>query len=281
MYDMTGFDYDISDVVNLLKLQVRHKNSVSLDVNCPFCGETKGKMNVNLRKNVFRCNRCDVSGGMLDLYGRLYGVNTSEANRQIREALGKGEYRTDYIVAEQKEIEPEIILAELADAETIDRTYSRMLSLMILNEQHKEDLLKRGLTLEQIEGQRYRSVPLFGIRSLVRKLQDEGLIVKGVPGFYEGENGEWTINFSPKNSGILIPILSMQGKIQGFQIRLDHVVEGRKYIWLSSVKFKNGVSSGSPVHVIGDLNASEVYLTEGALKGTIAHFLSGDTFGRN
>lgn len=69
MYDMTGFDYDISDVVNLLKLQVRHKNSVSLDVNCPFCGETKGKMNVNLRKNVFRCNRCDVSGGMLDLYG--------------------------------------------------------------------------------------------------------------------------------------------------------------------------------------------------------------------
>ena len=246
MYDMTGFDYDISDVVNLLKLQVRHKNSVSLDVNCPFCGETKGKMNVNLRKNVFRCNRCDVSGGMLDLYGRLYGVNTSEANRQIRE--------------------------------TIDRTYSRMLSLMILNEQHKEDLLKRGITLEQIEGQRYRSVPLFGIRSMVRKLQDEGLIVKGVPGFYEGENGEWTINFSPKNSGILIPILSMQGKIQGFQIRLDHVVEGRKYIWLSSVKFKNGVSSGSPVHVIGDLNASEVYLTEGALKGTIAHFLSGDTF---
>lgn len=278
MYDMIGFDYDISDVVNLLKLQVRHKNSVSLDVNCPFCGETKGKMNVNLRKNVFRCNRCDVSGGMLDLYGRLYGVNTSEANRQIREALRKGEYRTDYIVAEQKEIEPEIILAELADAETIDRTYSRMLSLMILNEQHKEDLLKRGLTLEQIEGQRYRSVPLFGIRSMVRKLQDEGLIVKGVPGFYEGENGEWTINFSPKNSGILIPILSMQGKIQGFQIRLDHVVEGRKYIWLSSVKFKNGVSSGSPVHVIGDLNASEVYLTEGALKGTIAHFLSGDTF---
>ena len=113
MYDMTGFDYDISDVVNLLKLQVRHKNSVSLDVNCPFCGETKGKMNVNLRKNVFRCNRCDVSGGMLDLYGRLYGVNTSEANRQIREALGKGEYRTDYIVAEQKEIDQRLFLRNL------------------------------------------------------------------------------------------------------------------------------------------------------------------------
>lgn len=217
---------------------------------------------------------CDV----LVVCGPHISAGMTEANRQIREALGKGEYRTDYVVAEQKITEPETVLAELADAETIDRTYSRMLSLLILNEQHKEDLLKRGLTAEQIEGQRYRSVPLFGIKSLVKKLQEEGLVIKGVPGFYEDENGQWTINFSPKNSGILIPILSMEGRIQGFQIRLDHVTEGRKYIWLSSVKFKNGVSSGSPVHVIGDLNASEVYLTEGALKGTIAHYLSGDTF---
>ena len=88
-------------------------------------------MNVNLQKNVFRCNRCDASGGMLELYGRLHGVSSAEANRQIREALGKGEYRT--------EIRP------------------------------------------------------------------------------------------------------MEGKIQGFQIRLDQVMEGRKYIWLSSVKFQNGV----------------------------------------
>ena len=67
MYDMSGFSYDITDVVHLLQLRVRHKNSSSMDVNCPFCGETKGKMNVNLQKNVFRCNRCDASGGMLNL----------------------------------------------------------------------------------------------------------------------------------------------------------------------------------------------------------------------
>lgn len=90
MYDMSGFSYDITDVVHLLQLRVRHKNSSSMDVNCPFCGETKGKMNVNLQKNVFRCNRCDASGGMLELYGRLHGVSSAEANRQIREALGKG-----------------------------------------------------------------------------------------------------------------------------------------------------------------------------------------------
>lgn len=269
VYDMSGFSYDITDVVHLLQLRVRHKNSSSMDVNCPFCGETKGKMNVNLQKNVFRCNRCDASGGMLELYGRLHGVSSAEANRQIREALGKGEYRTDYQVV-HKEEPVEIFNAELADADVIDRTYQEMLSLLTLNDKHQEDLKKRGLTKEQIEIQRYRSVPLFGIKNMVQKLLESGQTVKGVPGFYEDQDGKWTVNFTSKNSGILIPIRSMEGKIQGFQIRLDQVMEGRKYIWLSSVKFQNGVSSGSPVHVIGSLDAEQIYLTEGALKGTIA-----------
>ena len=103
-------------------------------------------------------------------------------------------------------------------------------------------------------------------------------MVKGVPGFYRDTNGNWTINFKAENSGILIPIVSLDGFIQGFQIRVDHVTDTKKYIWLSSVNYDQGVSSGSPVHVIGDLAAERVYLTEGALKGTIAHYLSGATF---
>ena len=102
--------------------------------------------------------------------------------------------------------------------------------------------------------------------------------MKGVPGFYRDTDGNWTINFKAENSGILIPIVSLDGFIQGFQIRVDHVTDTKKYIWLSSVNYDQGVSSGSPVHVIGDLAAERVYLTEGALKGTIAHYLSGATF---
>ena len=56
------------------------------------------------------------------------------------------------------------------------------------------------------------------------------------------------------------------------------MTDTKKYIWLSSVNYDQGVSSGSPVHVIGDLHAERVYLTEGALKGTIAHYLSSATF---
>ncbi len=57
----------------LLNLHVRHKNAASLDVDCPFCGEKKGKLNLNTKKNVFKCNRCGESGGMLSLYGKIYG----------------------------------------------------------------------------------------------------------------------------------------------------------------------------------------------------------------
>lgn len=269
-YDMSGFDYGILDVVQVLHLRKRRGNNY----DCPFCGETHGKLNINVEKNVFRCNRCDVSGGMLKLYADLHNVTLSEANQQIREALGKGEYRTDYAKPVQKETET----IRLASAEDIDRTYRKMLSLLTLNRKHQEDLLKRGLKQEQIEEQHYRSVPLFGIRNMTDRLEKEGCTLQGVPGFYRDKDGAWTMNFKAENSGILIPIVSLEGLIQGFQIRVDHVTDTKKYIWLSSVSYNQGVSSGSPVHVIGNLKAERIYLTEGALKGTIAHYLSGETF---
>lgn len=278
MYDMSGFDYDIRDVVRILNLTVRRKNARSYDVDCPFCNYKTGKLNVNIEKNVFRCNYCNEQGGMMDLYAKLYNVTKSEANQQIREALNLGQYRDDF---KRLEREPEIPVpenSERASDEEIDNTYSQMLSLLTLSQKHREDLLGRGLTQEQMDTQRYRSVPVFGIKKLAKKLADMGCVLKGVPGFYQTEDEAWSIYFTAKNSGILIPILSIEGRIQGFQIRLDHVTDSKKYIWLSSSNYQMGVSSGSPIHVVGDLNAETVYVTEGALKGTIAHYLSGDTF---
>ena len=224
-YDMSGFDYGILDVVQVLHLRKRRGNYY----DCPFCGETHGKLNINVEKNVFRCNRCDSSGGMLKLYADLHNVTLSEANQQIREALGKGEYRTDYIKATP--VQEEKATAELAPIEEIHRTYQRMLSMLTLNRKHQEDLQRRGLKPEQIEAQRYRSVPLFGMKKLVKRLAEEGYMVKGVPGFYRDTDGNWTINFKAENSGILIPIVSLDGFIQGFQIRVDHVTDTKKYIW--------------------------------------------------
>ena len=150
-----------------------------------------------------------------------------------------------------------------------------LLSSLTLSQKHLEDLKGRGLTERQIEEQRYRSTPLFGFRKLAEKLLAEGCTLQGVPGFYQDKTGNWTINFSGNNSGFLIPVRSIDGKIQGMQIRVDKVVDKRKYIWFSSANRKMGTSSGSPIHMIGDPDSEEVYVTEGPLKGTVAHYLSG------
>ena len=274
MHDMSGFDYDIEDVAHLLRLNKRRGNYY----DCPFCQDTKGKLNINPAKNVFRCNRCDMSGGMLKLYAELHNVTLSEANREIREALNKGEYREVYQAQKEARRQQEPKQSELASIEVRDHTYSELLQLLSLNDSHRENLRKRGLTEEQMEERRYRSVPLFGVHSLTERLLEKGCTLEGVPGFYQSEDGIWTANFKARNSGILIPVESMEGKIQGFQIRLDHVREEAKYIWFSSSWYEKGTTSGSPVHVIGNLDAETIYLTEGGLKGTIAHYLTGDTF---
>lgn len=274
-YDMSGFNFDIYDVVDILRLHIHHVNAQSIDVNCPFCG-SKGKLNINKEKNVYHCNKCDVQGGMLQLYAELHNVTFSEANRQIREALNRDVYRSDYEKKEWKEKKP-VQNALLATPEEIDYTYSVMLSMLTLNQKHREDLSNRGLTEPQIEEQKYRSAPIFGLKALVRKMIEKGCTVKGVPGFYQDKDGTWSVNFKAKNSGFLIPI-RQNGRILGMQIRLDHPIDKMKYIWFSSVNYELGVSSGSPVHVIGDVNAKNIYITEGALKGTIAHYLSGHTF---
>ena len=63
------------------------------------------------------------------------------------------------------------------------------------------------------------------------------------------------------------------------QIRLDTMDTKRKYMWFSSSERINGCSSKSPVQRSGDVFGSNaIYVTEGALKGQIAHFLSGKPF---
>ena len=281
------FPFNIRDVAYLLNLYIRHKSAVSWDADCPFCGG-RGKLNLNLKKNVFRCNRCGENGGMLVLYGRVYGVDNKTAKEEIEDTLNRHERSLSYEM-KQKTIQkdaPEIVNAQLASIEDRNRTYSMLLSMLVLADAHKENLLKRGLTEAQIEQNGYKSTPLFGFKKLTRRLLDAGCQVEGVPGFYQ-KDGKWTLNFCSYTAGILLPAKSIDGKISGFQIRLDTPLAnptdnpnktGAKYIWLSSSSKAGGCSSGSPVHIIGDQYAKTIYVTEGVLKADIAHCITGRTF---
>ena len=111
--------------------------------------------------------------------------------------------------------------------------------------------------------------------------------MEGVPGFYRDDCGYWTMAFYKKTSGILIPAVGFDGRLQGFQIMLDVPLKdkddppekaGAKYIWFSSSSKRDGASSGSPVHLVGDPSARVVYVIEGLLKADISHCLTGRTF---
>ena len=63
------------DIVSLLGLPMPSGRS-SYYIQCPCCDENPRKkhLNINLKKEVFRCPRCGISGGIFDLYALYTGV---------------------------------------------------------------------------------------------------------------------------------------------------------------------------------------------------------------
>ena len=180
--------------------------------------------------------------------------------------------------------------SDKASPAEIHQTLSLLLAQLTLRPAHREHLRspKRGLSDEQIEALGFKSTPPpFLCRSITDRLIRQGCRVQGVPGFYRDDSGHWTMAFYKKTSGILIPAVGFDGRLQGFQIMLDVPLKhkddppekpGAKYIWFSSSSKTDGTGSGSPVHLIGDPSARVVYVIEGLLKADISHCLTGRTF---
>lgn len=279
---MSHFPFGIMDIVKLLKLNVRRTLADSVYVDCPFCGDTRGKMNVNFAKNVWRCNYCGEHGGMLELYAKAAKVSDTAAYNEVMKALPNSERGKPNLKGSAQ--------SPRAPALEIHRTYSELFKLLTLTPTHKEHLKspKRGLSDAQIAQFGFKSTPPKEFcKKLTADLIKSGCRVQGVPGFYLHADGYWTVNFSRKTAGILIPAVSWNGLICGIQILLDVPIKpegdtsgkaGAKYIWLSSSSKNMGISSGSPLLFIGNTNAKTVYVTEGLLKGYISHALTGKTF---
>ena len=52
LYD--EYPFSILDIAHLLRLTIRRELSDSVYVDCPFCQKRKGKLNLNLAKDVWR-----------------------------------------------------------------------------------------------------------------------------------------------------------------------------------------------------------------------------------
>lgn len=282
------FPFTIMDVASLLRLNIRRRGPGHVYADCPICGDRRGKMNMNLEKNVWRCNYCNESGGMLALYAKVYGISNSDAYREICETLQTEGFAPEYTaLAQSQPAAP--AQSERASVQAIHQTYSMLLSMLSLIPKHREHLrIQRGLTMEQIQHYGFKSTPPpYLCRSLTERLMAQGCAVQGVPGFYVNDKGHWTMRFHQRTAGFLIPIRGVDGMIRALQVRLDVPIknpedppekEGTKYLLFSTTGKNMGTNSGSPVHFIGDPCARVVYVIEGALKADICHALMGRTF---
>lgn len=291
IYSQTsGFPFTIMDVAERLRLHIRRRSPGYAYSDCPFCGDQRGKLCLNLTKDVWYSNCCGGHGGMLALYAKARRISNSEAYREICGELLTGGFAPAYETQRKEAVKKESAAqTERASAQTIHQTYSAFLSKLTLTPAHRRHLqAKRGLTDEQIQLFGFRSTPPpYLCRAITAKLIKEGCTVQGVPGFFVDNAGKWTVRYFQRTAGIIIPYVGIDGLIQGLQTRLDVPIKGKddppdkvgmKYLWLASADKPMGVSSGSPVHFVGDPNARVVYVTEGALKADIAHALTGRTF---
>lgn len=77
--------FHMSDVISLIGLPYPPSGHSTYNIPCPCCDDKPGKkhLNINLKKDVFRCPRCGFSGGVFDLYAHYAGIPREE----VREAL--------------------------------------------------------------------------------------------------------------------------------------------------------------------------------------------------
>lgn len=259
--------FHMVDIIPLLGLPSPPAGKSSYNLPCPCCDDKpKGRhLNINLRKDVFRCPRCGFSGGVLDLYVFYTRVSREEA---LEELLARNKIPG----RSPKPTLPEVEESPLTGVEERHATYTALLQNLTLASDHRENLRSRGLSPEEIHRLGYKTTPVLGFTSLAKRLREKGLYLAGVPGFYKNQ-GQWTLKIPDR--GILIPVRDIAGRIQGLQVRLDNV-EKRKFRWLSSNGLEEGCGAKTWVHLAGEPRPL-VLLTEGPMKADVIHFLTGQT----
>lgn len=266
--------FHMMDVISALGLPYPSYGQSSYYVQCPCCDESPHKkhLNINVTKDVFRCPRCGVSGGIFDLYSLYTGIPREEVYRAMLKKLRPG------IAEDRKQtVIPQTVSVKeypITDVETRHATYSALLSKLSLSKDHFQNLTKRGLSDEEITRLGYKTTPIAGLTTLAKQLRLEGYYLSGVPGFYRTENDAWT--FIGEQRGILIPVRDTNGNIQGLQIRRDET-QKRKFRWVSSADYKDGCRAEGWTHLSGNSQDKMIIITEGPMKADVIHCLTGLT----
>lgn len=264
--------FHMSDIIPLLGLPYPPYGRSAYNISCPCCDDNPRKkhLNINLKKDVFRCPRCGFCGGVFDLYSHYTGIPRNEVRDALIARLNvQGEVKKP----RQQIVVKEVPDCPLTDVDSRHETYQTLLSKLSLASDHRQNLHDRGLSDEMIERLGYKTTPVIGMKALAKQLMNEGLYLAGAPGFYKTDSGEWS--FINEKRGILIPVREEHGSIQGLQIRRDNVTR-RKFRWVSSVGKNDGCGAEAWAHLAGPPRQT-ILLTEGPMKADVIHNLTGQT----
>lgn len=256
-----------------------------INILCPACSHEHTSrrltLNINYDKQLFRCPRCSFSGNAYHLIARVNGWEYAEVEAKINNGeLGKIDLE---LAKDRPEKQAENVGNPIAPLRQRHEVYSAMLSHLKLNDTHRENLRKRGLSDEAIDRIGFRSYPKFMDPSvLAKKLVSSGYDLRGVPGFCINNTGEWCVSKLP-DGGFLIPSRNGQGLIQGFQVRFDHPnAKVPKFGYFTSSGMTGGTKAGSWCSWAGEDIVSkdnkepfDVLLIEGPLKAYIVHEITG------
>ena len=214
---------DIEQVVDLLGIEVIRDTGTQLHCRCPFCADRKAHLNVKIRDNVFRCNRCGKGGGILHLYAEFCDVSLHTAYEELCKVFVSWSGENARVHSPKRRV-IETVELPIASAEVRDNTYSNLLSLLSLCPTHQASLRERGLTQDEIEQLGYRTTPTTRLKRIVTELLERGCVLDGVPGFYcQKETGQWTLDI--RGSGIMVPDRNFDGQIEAIQGGVDRVYD--------------------------------------------------------
>ena len=292
---MADFPFNIVDVFNACGISVEVRGD-KIYFDCPECGATKKSkaLEARISTGVYNCAKCGkFGGGMLKLYQYYHKCDAKTANKEMREYVGQPTYSQRKRQNELIESHAKRIVAQqsnLASEDIINATYRRFLNLCYLSKKHRESLKNRGLSDKAITHFGFKSAPISfpEHRRIIDTLLREGYPLEGVPGFYLNEKGFWDFNIKQRFSGIMIPYISLQNKLLGFQIRLDKpfeehkkdgTVKSTRYLWFVSTDLNKGCSRSTVPHITSTRRVEKtIFFTEGALKADVASFLSNREF---
>ena len=117
------------------------------NIPCPLCdrpGTREKHLNINLKRNVYRCPKCgQFQGGVFDLYAYYMGIPRDKVLEDITARLHGGSPIPSGSGGSRKKLQPPLMKpqASLAPLEERDRVYRALLSRLTLAPDHRENLL--------------------------------------------------------------------------------------------------------------------------------------------